>query len=453
MATEAPKKDVVVLPTTKPTKPDDAKFKEEKEQARKELDEAQAALNAVKAKIDLVQPKRDGPPSETQKRQQALKKELNEIKAQQATHKGSGNKIKEEIAALDADLKVKFAEQKKRKDALPFKTLNELNNAIDRLEREVESGKMRIVEEKRALDNISRMKKQRRNFDDIEAAEKRIAEIRAQIDQRKQTLADPEVKKLSERYDEVAKELADIKKQQEDAYSNLNALRDERTALQKVQNEKFQALRKIQDDFTKARQAYKKWEDEYYKAKKERLALQKKQEERERLRKIAEEKLEEASAPAFEEDIHRCETLIAYFDPSSPEAQTKKSKASLLASKPELQLEQSKLRTIDDSEFKGAKALAKKEDREEEYFMGGGGGKKKGKKGGKKDTSAASAESPAVATKFNLPYGVLESCVEAKITPPSSQAEVASTLEKLRENLARYKRDQKEQTEKVSIFT
>lgn len=375
-----------------------------------------------------------------------MKKELSEIRAQQASSKGNSTKIREEKTTLEADLKTKLAEFRKKKDALHYKSLNELNGAIDKLERQVESGQMRLVDERKALDTISRLKKQRRSFDDLEAGQKKIDEIRAAIDEKKKLLDDPEVKRLGARFAEINTELDQIRAKQDEAYAKLNEMRDEKTRLQAIQQEKFLALRKLGDDFSREKKAFKKWEDENFKAKREKQRLQKEAEERERRRKVAEEKLEEASAPAFEEDINLCETLIAYFDPTAPEAQAHKTKAPLLSSDAKLRLEESKIRTVDDSGLKGVK-LSKKEDREEEYFMGGSGGKKKGKKGGNKASAAATPEAPV---KFNVSAAVFEQCGRAGVKVPDSQAAVPETLAQLRELLAKYKRDQKQQTEAVS---
>jgi hypothetical protein len=83
--------------------------------------------------------------------------------------------------------------------------------------------------------------------------------------------------------------------------------------------------------------------------------------------------------------------------------------------------------------------VVKKDD--EDFFIGGGGKKKgKGKKG-----QATSAESG----KLNMNIGIIEELGRVGVDPPSTQADVPRVVEKLKEKVATWKKDQDNQTQKV----
>lgn len=343
------------------------------------------------------------------------------------------------LAALDAQLKSRIAEQKTKRAQVPWKSVAEIDAEIQRQEKVVESGKATILEEKKAIEEQSRLRKQKKAFNGFEEAQKGIDNVKAQIADLRKSLDNPEAKELSSKYDAIDKELKELRAEQDEAYKGLNALRDERSKAHADQQEKWVAMRAIKDEYYKARRAYKEYEDKIYH---ERQARQKEEREaynREKRKKIAAQKLEEASEPAYMDEILTAEGLIRYFDPTAPEAAKTLRGPSGFAAEP--------MRSVDmSSEIKGMK-VSKKEDREEDYFIGTGGKKgKKGKKGGK-------AESPAPGTptegKFNLSIGIIEELAKVSIEPPMAQSGVPSVVEKLKEKREHWKKEQDAKTKEV----
>jgi hypothetical protein len=84
--------------------------------------------------------------------------------------------------------------------------------------------------------------------------------------------------------------------------------------------------------------------------------------------------------------------------------------------------------------------------KEEEDFFVGSGGKKKGK--GRK-TAGDGASSTTKSGKFNLDPGTIKGLSGLGIDPPASQGEVPSVIEKLREKLDFFKKDQDRKTKEV----
>lgn len=393
--------------------------------------------NAIKAKIDLAQPQsRDSPAS---KRQQELRSQLHSIRQQQSNFKTSRGSVQEKIAALDAQLKARMAEQKTARSRVAFKSVEEIDREIQRLEKQVDAGTMKLVDEKKALAEISSMRKQRKGFAAFDEAEKSIQNVKTQITELKKTLDNPEAKALSEKYDEMNKELQEIKSEQDKAYNSLSSLRDERSKLYADQQEKYSTMRDIKDQFHKARLAYRDYEQELYRQKHERQRAERDAYQKEKRKAVANKKLEEASQPAYMDEILTAEGLIRYFNPAAATDSTKSLRApSGFAAEAQ--------RNVSVSEFQGTK-VSRKEDREDNYFMGGNG--KKGKKGKKGSTTGSPAPSTPTEGKFNLSIGVIEELAKINVEPPMNQAGVPAVVEKLKSKREQWKTDQDKKTKDV----
>jgi uncharacterized coiled-coil DUF342 family protein len=423
-------------PKVRPTKPDEETFKANLAQAEKEHAAVQEKLNQVKAKIEAAKPNNQDSPAA--KRQQELRAELSSIRQKQQGFKASRTSTQEKINALDATLKARIAEQNNSRTRMSFKNVDELDREIARLEKQVDSGTLRLVDEKKILADISSLRKQRKNFASLDDAQKVIDDLKTQIATLRKTLDNPEAKALSDKYTEIQKELDAIKAEQDSAFKNLNALRDERTKLHAEQQAKWTAIREVKDNYYKARKAYKEYEDEAWRIRREKQKAQREAFEREKKRKIADKKLEEASRPAYTDEILVAQGLIRHFNPSYDFAalglSDKKDQASGFRAEVG--------RTVDDSGIKGMKVLKKEED---DYFVGTGG--KKGKKGKKGSANGSPAPSTPAETKFNMNVGIIEDFAKVKIDPPMNQSDVPAVVEKLAAKITEWKKDQAAKTQ------
>jgi hypothetical protein len=291
---------------------------------------------------------------------------------------------------------------------------------------------MKLVDEKKALNEITNLNKLRKNFAGFEAQQKAIDDVKAQIAEQKKLLDDPEQKALSEKYTKLQTELDALKKEQDDAYKNLNALRDAQTKARNEQQEKYMALKQLKDNYYAQKRAFQEYDYQARKARQEKRRQEQIEWQNNKRKEAAAKRLEEASAPAYQDEILSAEGLIRFFDPTALPAK-EATAASKFAAAPQ--------RKVEETEFKGMR-VAKKDD-DEAYFIGGGGKKnKKGKKGG-----AASAPTES---KFNLNIGVLQELQKVGVEAPSSQADVPATVEKLKAKLAHWREDQDRKTKEVS---
>ncbi|KAH0538570.1 hypothetical protein FGG08_004858 [Glutinoglossum americanum] len=410
--------------TNRPEKPDEEAFKANLAKTEKEHAAVMERLNAIRDKVNLAQPNKGSP---TAQRQSELRSQLTKLRTQQQGFKASKGSLQEKIRSLDATLKSRIAEQNTAKSRVPFKNVEEIDREIQRLEKQVDTGTMKLVDEKKALSDMSNLRKQRKGFAGFEEAQKGIDEIKTQLKELRKGLEDPEAKAVNERYTAIAKELDDIRAEQDEAHKNISSLRDERTKIQAEQQEKYSAIRALKDDFYAQKKAYADYEHQAFLARKERQKAERENYEREKRRKIADKKLEEASEPAYMDEILTAEGLIRYFDPSYV-GTAKSSGPSKFAAQAS--------RTVDDPILTGTRVI-KKEDREDEYFVG-----IKGKKGKKVRKGGAAAEGG----KFSLSIGVLEELAKVRVEPPMSQSGVPHVVEKLKQKLEQWKVDQAEKT-------
>ncbi|KAI6785430.1 Chromosome segregation ATPase [Emericellopsis cladophorae] len=412
----------------RPTKPDEDAYNKSLVAAEKAHKAAMDRLNAIKAKIDIAMPKKDAE-TPTQKRRKELIAQANEIRTKQAGGKKARTSKLDQIKKLDEQLRSRIQEQKNAKGKVSYKSVEDVDREIASLEKQVNSGTMRLVDEKKALADISNLRKVRKNFGQFDDAQRQIDETRAKIKEIKDSMDDPEQKAMSEKYNAIQAELDAIKAEQDEAYKSINSLRDERTKLHAEQQETWAAIRKIKDDYHTQRKAFNAYDREQKDKARERRKAEQEKYLQDRKKAEAETVLAEASDPAYMEEIRRANSLLLFLDPEH-----KVEKGPLMA---ESGLTAQATRKVEDAPA-GTKLL-RKEDREEDLFAPTA---KKGKKGKKGGAGGASAKS------FNCPPSVVEDCAFMGIDPPMSQADVPEVTKKVRAKLDQWKADQETQTQK-----
>ncbi|KAG9984236.1 hypothetical protein KCU98_g5559, partial [Aureobasidium melanogenum] len=275
--------------------------------------------------------------------------------------------------------------------------------------------------------------KQKKGFAGFEQAQKQIDDIKAQIADIKKSMDDPASKALSDEYTKITTELDEIKAKQDEVFKNLNQLRDERTRANEAQQVAYTNLKDIKDKYWQAKRAYAEYEKEAYRVRRERQKAERDAYEAGKRKQVAEAKLEEASAPAYGDEIQTAQSLIRYFDPSSQEAKAAAGPGKFAAQAS---------RTVEATGIKGT-ALPRKGEADEDYMAGNGG--KKGKKNRKNQNASPAPE--AAAGKFNLSFGVIEQLAKIDVQPPSSQAAVAGVVEQIKAKLESWQKDQARKTQ------
>lgn len=300
---------------------------------------------------------------------------------------------------------------------------------------------MKLVDEKKALAEVSSLKRQRKGFSGFDEAERGISDVKTQITELKKSLDNPEAKALSQKYDGIAKELDGIKAEQDSAYKSLNKYRDERSKIHGDLQQAYTTMKEIKDTHYKDLRAYKEYESEQYRVRQERKKAENDAYHKEKRKNTAKAKLDEASQPAYLDEIMTADGLIRYFDPSSFDPDKPLRGPSGFAAEAQ--------RKVENQDFKGTK-VSKKDEQEENYFLGTGGKKGKRKGGNKRDGTSPAPGTPTSEGKFNLSIGVIEELAKVGVDSPVNQAGIPAVVEKLKGKRDGWKKDQERKTKEVS---
>ncbi|QRV72770.1 hypothetical protein RhiJN_00784 [Ceratobasidium sp. AG-Ba] len=422
------KSPAVVTPTTESTtagddiprltggRPDQAAFNAQQDVLKKEIDALKAKLDGVKEKIGSTG--KNGPHSE---RKAELKAEMDRLRSQQSGNKSSRNKVFEDLKALQDGVQKKIKDLQAAKAKVPYKTVEDLDAQIKKLDAQVESGNMKIADEKRALNEISQLKRSRKTVEAFEPDEESIQADKAQIDELKKQLDDPEAKAVSERFDAVKAELDEIKKAEDEAWASRNSLYDERTELSGKLDALWAKKRDAQTAFRAANDKYYAKVAEERARRQERYRLQREQEEKERRMEKARLIREEAETPAFQVEIEDCQTLIDLFTGKITGAAA-------------------------DTKVSTAKSAGGQE--EENYFVAK---KKKGPAPKSTPAPASAAPAPKPEAQFQVSFSTLTALGTLSIPPPSSQADVERCIADLQKKKDWFVANQKRVTaEKIA---
>jgi hypothetical protein len=304
------------------------------------------------------------------------------------------------------------------------------------LDKQVDSGSLKLAEEKRALQEINQTKRIRKTVESFKANSDAIDADRAAVEELKKQLDDPEAKAISERYDTIKAQLDEIKKEEDEIYANRSQLIEERTSLQQQLDSLFSERRESTARFREANDRFYAKLNEDRARRAERVRAQREAEEEEKRKARTIQLREEASQPAFQLQIEDCQTLIDFFSGKSTTATVSSAKAGYTG--PSLEIRQ--VEAVPDNLV----PRKKKGEDEEAYFVGGK-GKNKGKKGPKVNGTPAATtatEVPSSSSNVNVPFTTLSALLSLSIPPPSSQADVPRVVEDLKTKKAWFEANQ-----------
>lgn len=301
---------------------------------------------------------------------------------------------------------------------------------------------MRLVEEKRALSEISDLRRSRKAFESFSSSQDSIDGDKAKIDELKAKLDNPEYKSLQGRYEEISKELDEINTELDKNGQSRDKLFEERNKLQEEVNKLWSRKKESAANFKDANDRYyTKMTDERQKRQERQQAERRAYEDTKR-REANEKALEEARLPAFGREIEDCTTLINYFSrfaqggagaTNVPEPTLKTQQGSSSAESP-AGVPKLELRQVESAIPEGA-VMVKKQD--EDFFVGTK-GKKGGRKGGNSSNAAANSGSTAekASQALNVPFQTVAALLQFNITAPMNREEVPKTVEALQEKKA-----------------
>ncbi|CDH58278.1 related to bfr1-nuclear segregation protein [Lichtheimia corymbifera JMRC:FSU:9682] len=416
-------------------KPNEEEHKKALAEVNARIDKLQKQMDAVKEKISKLPGKSDNT------RREELRAQLAEVREKQAEIKKGKQAVYEQLDALNESIRKKVGNIKGLQSKVPYKTVAEVDERISELESKIESG-VRIVEEKKMLQEISLLKRNRNAVEGLDEQQEAINKERAIYDGIRKNIDTEEAKKLSEQFEKAMAELNKINADQAQQREQRNKLYDERTRIKGLLDEEYNQLRSMRDEHRKANDEYYTFIRQLREYKREQEKVRKAQEEEEKRKEAAKQELELASLPAFEHEITLCDNLGKFLQSFLNKGETNGTASAAANNEEDAKNAATGGRAI---EAPDGVALVKKSDREENYFVGSG--KKKGKGGSKKNANAASSGATPVSDTLKLPLATMEGFFEVKVTVPTKISDIPSTLEKLQERKAYYLAEQPRVTE------
>ncbi|BGP18049.1 hypothetical protein JCM10213_008415 [Rhodosporidiobolus nylandii] len=412
-------------------RPDKAAYDAEQDSLRQQIATLEARRAELTAKISATAPKN----TPEHERKLAVRKELDALRAEQQAGKGGRGKTLDNLKQLQETMGKKIKDLQAAKAKAPFKTVQEVENQIKNLDRQVESGQLRLVDEKKALAEISQLKKSRKLVESFAAQQDAIDADKAKIDEVRKELDDPEHKAITSKLDALRKEMDEINRKMDEGSKVRDGLFEERNEVNKQLDDLFGRKKA-------SVAAYREANDKYYQKLNDDRA--KRDERRREERRAAEEGkraeinrqlLEEAQAPAFEREIEDCQNLILFFRQRiglAPASSAGGANGSLFPRAQVAGVPKLEIRKVDSGDLPKGTVLKKKGQEEEDSWGGLG---KKGKKGGKKSPAPppaagedAAPATPAADEKLNLPLPTLSGLLSLGIPAPLTVGEVERAL-------------------------
>ncbi|GAA5811133.1 hypothetical protein MFLAVUS_004562 [Mucor flavus] len=394
-------------------KPNEEEYKKTLEQINGNIEKIQKQFDAVREKINKLPAKGDNA------RREEIKLELAEIRDKQAELKKTRKAVYEQLDAINDSIRKKVGSIKGFQTKIPFKTTEEVDARINELESKIEAG-VRIVEEKKMLQEITLLKRNRLSVEDVDDQQNAINKERTIHDELKKNIDDSEAKKLSDRYEQLDQEFKELFADQSKQREARNQLYDERNRLKTLLDEEYAKMRTLRDEHRKNNDEYYTFVRQLRDFKREQEQLRKVQEENEKRQEAAKQELELAALPAFESEIALCDNLAIFL-----EGFISSNKTTTAAVSPAVVAEA----------FEGM--MIKKKD-DEVFFAGSS---KKNKQQKNKDPKEKKSD------VLKLPLATMEAFFDIKVTVPTKISEIPATLLKLKERKAYYIAEQPKVTE------
>lgn len=404
-------------------RPDDKAMNQDINALRDEIKKLDLTNNEINAQIDktVLDP-------QTAEKRKALQNEMKEVISKQGNLKLERNAIQEQIRNVDTNLKRMFADIQKLTSKNNYKSVSEIDSRVKYLDDLVGAGNLKLADERRHVKEMTSLRKLRKDFAEVEKQQEAIDKEKAKIADLKKKLAAVGNKEVQQQFERIQKELDTINESNKSIYNKRTELINKRNEIRKTKDAKYDQIRKLRAEFDEEFAKFKKALAEEQKKRDEEYKSQQAEQKQAKLKEIADQKLAEASIPAFTHEINEIHTLLAYFEPTYVKPQVN---AVAEATKSTAFQKPTTTRQV---EMPEDVVILKKE--QQSFFEGS-----KQKRNKKKS---------AKAKNFTVDSDVIISLTDLSIPLPTKADDVPNTIDILKETLSALQDKQEEQT-KVNV--
>lgn len=402
-------------------RPDDTKLKSAVEKLRVEIKQLDLASTELTNQINKYQLDQ----KVLQKRND-LQAELKELISKQRNFKQDRDTINEQIKAIDSSMKKKIQEVQLQTSKNQFKTVGEIDQRIAYLDNLIDQGNLKLVDERKYIKEMSSLRKLKKDFTSIEKIQLSIDQDKIKISQLKASINSHQSKEVQKQFESIQNQLDEINKSNKSIIDKKNEIFNKRQSIRKQKDEKYQAIRDLNADFDQEMTKFKKLLSEERARREQEEKQSKELQKQQERKKFAQEKLDQASIPAFSEEIESIHNLLAHFDPTY----VKPTKKMIPSADPSITTVHQERKIEMPADFV---VISKKQ---EEFVPGSSSKSKKNKKSKSKTYTADPA--------------IIVALTDLSIDFPKSEADIENTITILKETLQALQDKQEEQT-KINI--
>ncbi|GBG67953.1 hypothetical protein CBR_g1072 [Chara braunii] len=429
-------------------KPNKADLEAEVGKLNASIDGHQTRIDEIKRLLDEKQGKRQGFSQEMTE----ARNHLALIAAQFKTAVDQKKALWEQLAITDAALESMRQQTKLLRERLPFVCLEEIDDEIKKIELKMAHTTLTLQEEKKAVADLSNLKKSRSFLQDHQD---RMHRDEAARNEHLERIKEKDVllTQLKEHQQKQREVMAAIRAREDSQTIDMPSLIDERAGL-------FEKIRQSRDEIRRLRGDFRKREDDYYQRERDFRAQQ--QEDRRRQYLVREQQRKEVYerrkareaefyVEPYTDEIINCDQLINYMQKMVPAQGCAAgggggkvvAAAALVAPEGMVIMSSKKDKDMDGWFYSGGRG------------GGGGGGGGGGKKGGKKGRGGGGATAPATAgaaaaaaaargtEKVSLSLDALSSLEKLGVGAPITVSDLPSAIEKLKAKKTHYQELQK----------
>lgn len=134
------------------------------------------------------------------------------------------------------------------------------------MESEVDSGKLKLVDEKKNLKRIADLRSLRKQLSTHTVQEESIkvdiTKRKALQDELNNATSTPEAKGLADEFNRIRDEMTKLRSENDEAFAKRGELRAQREDLQKQRDKAYENKKSVQDEYYKQRDAYRVWTEQ-----------------------------------------------------------------------------------------------------------------------------------------------------------------------------------------------
>ncbi|EPY50321.1 mRNP complex [Schizosaccharomyces cryophilus OY26] len=296
------------MSSNKPVRPDETAHKNALNELDAKINEVKKQFSEHKEKLGTI---RGG--GSLQEKNAELRTELDKIRNAQSSIRTSKQALINKVKAQDEALKKKINDLNALRKTVPYKSEADLDRHVRQLQAAVDSGTLKIVDEKKYLREITQCNRTRRSFTELNTLQSAVDTMKSELNELRNQLNDPESKKLSENFVQIRSQLDEVRQKQDSYYKDQRKIFSERDAQKAVLDELYNQRRGLQREYDTQLRAFRTYEREQRAKRQEQIRLEREARDKEKKQAVAQRKLEEASIPAFTEEILACENLLKMF--------------------------------------------------------------------------------------------------------------------------------------------